>query len=431
MSKELYKREQEVRNLVAEVEAISDSAERAGRDITQSEKRRCEEITGSNGLLEVLNMDIDKLKRQFRSHALAEMEPRLDQQMRQAGLTTSSQKASSIFASREQAYDVGMFYAGTLFGSRKAMRHCEDNGLISNAMSEGVNSGGGFLVPEQLESVVVELREQFGVMRREANVVAMSSDSMLVPKNAGEVSSYYVSENAAITTSDMVLSQLRLTAKKLATLTAVSSELNEDSVLSMADMLTRSIAYSFSLKEDQAGFLGDATSTYGGIVGLANALNAGATYTATSRTTFGALTLADFESCMGGAKLWVGSKPKWYISQQGWANSMQRLLDSAGGNSLISLAMGAQKTFLGFDVVISQVLPSTLTGTTGTLACFFGDLKGGVLFGSRRGINLGVDSSLYFNQDALAVRATERFDINVHDRGDATNAGGIVKMIFG
>ena len=98
---------------------------------------------------------------------------------------------------------------------------------------------------------------------------------------------------------------------------------------------------------------------------------------------------------------------------------------------MISLAMGAQKTFLGFDVVISQVLPSTLTGTTGTLACFFGDLKGGVLFGSRRGINVAVDSSIYFNQDALAVRATERFDINVHDRGDATNAGGIVKMIFG
>ncbi len=58
---------------------------------------------------------------------------------------------------------------------------------------------------------------------------------------------------------------------------------------------------------------------------------------------------------------------------------MQRLLDAAGGNSLISLAMGAEKTFLGFPVVISQVLPSALIGTTGTLACFFGHLKSGVL----------------------------------------------------
>jgi HK97 family phage major capsid protein len=287
------------------------------------------------------------------------------------------------------------------------------------------------LVPEVLESTIVELRENFGVFRQESQVIPMSSDSHIMPKVVGELTSYYVSEMAQITPSDMTLQQIRLTARKLATLTAVSSELEEDAIVAMAEMLTRSIAYSFALKEDQAGFLGDSTIAYGGISGLNTVLAAGSTVTATGRTTFGALTFADFEAMVGRCKLWAGSTPKWFISQQGWANSMQRLLDAAGGNTLVSLAMGAEKTFLGFPVVISQVLESRTTGTTGATACYFGDLRQGVYFGSRRGINVQVDPSVYFTQDALAVRSTQRFDINIHDRGDASNAGGIVKLVFG
>ena len=62
---------------------------------------------------------------------------------------------------------------------------------------------------------------------------------------------------------------------------------------------------------------------------------------------------------------------------------------------------------------------------------FFGDLMQGVYFGSRRGVTLAVDSSVYFASDALAVRGTERYDIVVHDRGDASTSGGIIKVVFG
>lgn len=149
--------------------------------------------------------------------------------------------------------------------------------------------------------------------------------------------------------------------------------------------------------------------------------------TATGRTTFGALTLADFEAVVGKAKMWAGSKPKRYISQRGWANSMQRLLDAAGGNTLVSLAMGAEKHF--------PRLPSCHQPSFAK--CIDGHHRNSCLllwrpeFGSRRGFNVKVDPSFYFSQDALAVRATQRYDINIHDIGDATNAGGIVKLQFG
>jgi HK97 family phage major capsid protein len=248
---------------------------------------------------------------------------------------------------------------------------------------------------------------------------------------AKAITAYYVGEGATITASDVTLGSIKLDPKKLATLTVFSSEVDEDAAMSIAEMLARSVAQSFAIAEDQAGFLGDGTSTYGGITGLITALNAGSHYTATSRQTFGALTMADFESIIGQAKEWAGYSPKWYISKAGWASSMQRLANAVGGNDNMSIANGTPASFLGYPVVWSQVLESRLTGTTGGTFCFFGDLRQGTYLGSRRDVRLALDSSRYFEQDSIALRATQRYDIRVHDVGTSTASGGIVRGIFG
>jgi HK97 family phage major capsid protein len=141
------------------------------------------------------------------------------------------------------------------------------------------------------------------------------------------------------------------------------------------------------------------------------------------------LTLANFESVVGKRKLW--GSPKWYVSQAGWAASMQRLANAQGGSTSAELLGGVMPMFLGYPVVVSQVLNSALTGTTTQRALYFGDLSNGVFFGSRRGISLAVDNSLGFLTDTINIRATERFDIVVHDRGDSSISGGIVALTFG
>ena len=271
----------------------------------------------------------------------------------------------------------------------------------------------------------------YGVFRSESTVMPLSGGKMVVPRLTGEVTSYYVGEGSTITASDMTVSTVELDAKKLACMTTVSSELNEDAVVSVADMLARSIAHKFAIAEDEAGFLGDGTSTYGGIVGLQSALAAGSVYTATSRQTFSALTFADFESMVGQCKMWRGASPKWYVSQAGWAASMQRLANAAGGVTMAELADGMATAFLGYPVVISQTLNKALTGTSGQRALYFGDLRQGSYFGSRRGITIQLDNSRYFEQDLIAIKATQRYDINVFDRGGASEAGGIIGLNFG
>jgi HK97 family phage major capsid protein len=221
-------------------------------------------------------------------------------------------------------------------------------------------------------------------------------------------------------------------AKKLAVLTVMSSEIAEDAIISVAELFTRSVAQSFATMEDNCLFLGDGTSTYGGISGLQTALAAGSRYTATGRSTFDTLLMGDFEAMIGRSKQWAGYQPKWFISKAGWAASMQRLSNAVGGNSTVTIADGAsQATFLGFPVVWCQGMESRLTGTTGGTFCYFGDLRQGVYFGERRGVSVAVDASRYFEQDSLAMRAIERIDLAVHDVGTATASGGIVRGIFG
>lgn len=437
---------EEIAALSDRVQAIAKLAEIENRDMTADESAEVDRIQGlgdKTGEIQAKQVELDrvaKIEALQAEAAKTRLTPVLDKHIdKESGnksfkIPARARATGSLtaFKDEETAYKMGQWVRATIGGNKKAREFCRDQGIkIQGAMTTGDNTKGGFLLPEPLEASIIELRENFGVFRRFAMPWQMSDAVQIVPKLSGEVTSYYVGENSSITASDMTVNQIRLEAKKLATLTVISSELNEDSVISVAEMLSRSVAYKFAYDEDNAGFNGDGTSTYGGIVGLSGALAAGSKVTATSLLTFGTLTTAFFEQVIGKAKMWPGARPAWFISQNGWANSMQRLLDATGGTNIGDLAAGAPKQFLGYPVIISQVLNSALTGTTGTVACYFGDLSMGAIMGSRRGISIAADSSVYFTQDAVAVRATQRFDINVHDRGDASNAGGLIQLVFG
>jgi hypothetical protein len=57
---------------------------------------------------------------------------------------------------------------------------------------------------------------------------------------------------------------------------------------------------------------------------------------------------------------------------------------------------------------------------------FFGDLPKAAMMGERRGVTIKRSDHRYFENDQIGLLGTERFDINVHDFGDNTNAGPLV-----
>jgi HK97 family phage major capsid protein len=94
-------------------------------------------------------------------------------------------------------------------------------------------------------------------------------------RRASGVTAYYVGENASITESQKGWDQITLTAKKLACLTRISTELAEDAAINVADDLAREMAYALATAEDTAGWNGDGSSTYAGITGVKTKFVAG------------------------------------------------------------------------------------------------------------------------------------------------------------
>src|SRR5690606_16201580 len=85
---------------------------------------------------------------------------------------------------------------------------------------------------------------------------------------------------------------------------------------------------------------------------------------------------------------------------------------------------GTGRTFLGYSVEVSQVLPTSTA--TNTIACLFGNLRMAAMLADRRQTSIAFSEHLNFAEDELAIRGTERLDIVVHDAGTASAAGPIV-----
>jgi HK97 family phage major capsid protein len=333
----------------------------------------------------------------------------------------------------ERAYKAGQFLAATLFKNDRSAEWCRDNGVVIRAeLTESDNTLGGFVVPDEMESAVINLRESYGVMRREARIVPMGSDVKNIPRRTGGLTAYFAGDNDSMTASDKAWDSVGLTARKLYALCKYSSELNEDAIINIGDDLTDEIAYAFANKEDECGFNGTGTSTYGGMVGVLNAVAAGGIYTAiTGNTAFSTLDLADFEAIVGKLPQYAEANAKWYISRAGYYASMARLMDAGGGNAITDLASGVrQPLFLGYPVVFTQALNATLTAQTSTKVFVFGDLRQGVAFGNRRGMSVMVSEHAYFAYDQLAIRGTERFCINVHETGSSTVPSSLIVVAF-
>jgi HK97 family phage major capsid protein len=75
------------------------------------------------------------------------------------------------------------------------------------------------------------------------------------------------------------------------------------------------------------------------------------------------------------------------------------------------------------------------TDSNSQILALFGDFGLAADFGDRAGIAIATSQSAsvggesVFERDETAVKATERFDENVHDLGDSTNAGPVVGLI--
>jgi len=349
-----------------------------------------------------------------------------------------------VWPTREAAKRFGLFIMGHIGGNADCKQALENCGVQVKALAESATSTGGALVPEEFHPQLIELMQSYGKFRANAQVVPLGSETATWPKLDADVTGYVPGEAGTITASNPTFSNVALVAKKFAALCAISSELAADAAVAVGEIVGRSIARKFAYMEDQAGFLGDGTSTYWGITGLAGAFTAHPSFSGRSAATaYGGLVNAtgnaDSELVFADLLRMVGSLPdfadtgcKWYMNRYWYYNVIWPLiagLSSSNRSSIGTIAEGysaPQKMLLGYPVELVSVLPSAMA--TDTFSAYLGDLSQGAYMGNRATLAIEQDRSVYFASDQIAVRGLERVAFNVFGIGDASNAGPICAL---
>ena len=355
----------------------------------------------------------------------------------------------------EEAYESGLCMlarCGTGGVRDWALSRARDRNMnmevLSPFQTEDGNTQGGYLVFPEFEARLINLKEKYGVLQQNAFRLPMASDTLIIPRRAGGTTVYYPGENGQLTESAMKFDQLQLICKKYAQMTRWSTELNEDSVIAMADLLAGEFAYQFAKAEDVNGFIGDGTSTYAGVIGLlfklVNTVNgvsptaslagsvAGGLACLATHTTVPTTTLADWEAVVGKLPLYSEGRANWYMTKSVFWAGPARLIDAAGGNAALFLVSGAPMKFLGYDVVFAQAMPTASAATGATAAsplsvpAVLGDMSMTSYLGVRRGVTVKTSDQRYIEFDQIAIQATERVAINnaVGDSVDPTSVPG-------
>lgn len=352
-------------------------------------------------------------------------------------------KHINLYGNRHQDEELAYRFAQWWFATNlpgdsplraKAAIFCGENGIPTvKALNEGINEQGGALVPPEFDNMLIRLLERFGVFRQYTRMNQMAGDTKMIPRRTGGITATWVGEGASITDSTPTYDNLQLVAKKLAARVIMSSEITEDSAVSIADQLAFEIATAFALAEDQAAFLGDASPTFGGITGIgpklrgldATIANIAGLFVAAGNL-FSEFILKDFNGTVALLPQYADTaQTAWYCHRSFYFGVMQTLELAAGGNTIREIATGdraARPLFLGYPVNFTQVMPRT--DANSQIAAILGDLSLGTVMGDKRQRTLFTDPFSLSGNDQIAVRGTERIDINVHDVGNASATPG-------
>lgn len=335
----------------------------------------------------------------------------------------------------ESAYRCGRWIKATVFKSDADIRWCREHGVEARALNEGSNAAGGALVPEEFAARVIRLVETYGTFPGSAENVSMSRDTMVIPKRLTGTTAYFVGEGSSVTESEPTYGNVSLVAKKLAVGCRMSSEVVDDTagVVSLADAVATEFGTSLAYKIDLCGWLGDGTSDFGGINGIANKIN-GAAHTASvvtalaGNTGFETLDIEDFLGVIGKLPIYARQGAAWYVSPAGYAASIARLKYAAGGNTVENVGAGAGESFLGYPVRMVHVMNSTLGVDSAKIKVLFGNMALSSIYARRRDFSVRLFDQVYATTDQLLLQGTMRFDVNHHSLGTTSEVGPVVAL---
>ena len=142
---------------------------------------------------------------------------------------------------------------------------------ISNVLVEGTDSAGGYLVPDEWDSRLIEKLEQENIMRRLGTVIQTSGDHK-INVAASYPTAAWIEEGGQIQFSDASFEQKVLSSYKLHAAVKISEELLADNQFGLENWLINAMGRSLANAEEAAMLCGDGN---GKPYGITNATEGG------------------------------------------------------------------------------------------------------------------------------------------------------------
>ena len=238
---------------------------------------------------------------------------------------------------------------------------------VVNALQEGTDSEGGYLVPDEYERTLVEALEEENVFRQLAKVIRTSSGDRKIPVVATKGTASWIDEEGAYTESDDSFGQVSIGAYKVDTMIKVSEELLNDSVFDLESYIAKEFARRIGAKEEEAFFTGDGSGKPLGVLAATGGAETGVT--AASST---AITVEELMDLFYSLKSPYRKKAVWVLNDS-TIKAVRKLKDSTGQYLWQpSLMAGTPDTLLGRPVKTSAYMPVIAAGAK-TIA--FGDFS--------------------------------------------------------
>ena len=272
---------------------------------------------------------------------------------------------------------------------------------VLNALQEGTDSEGGYLVPDEFERTLVEALEEENVFRTLAHVIRTSSGDRKIPVVASKGSASWVDEEGAYQESDDAFSQVSIGAYKLGTMIKVSEELLADSVFDLEAYISKEFARRIGAREEESFFNGDGKGKPLGILAATGGAEVGVT--AASAT---AITADEVIDLFYSLKAPYRKNAVWVLNDA-TVKQIRKLKDTTGQYLWQpSLVAGTPDTILGRPVKTSAFMPTAAAGAK-TIA--FGDFKY-YWIADRQGRTFKKLSELYAANGQVGFMGTQRVD---------------------
>ena len=272
---------------------------------------------------------------------------------------------------------------------------------MKNALQEGVDSEGGYLVPDTFEHSLVQALEQENIVREHAHVFTTSSGNHKIPVVTSKGTASWIDEEGAIPESDDAFGQQLIGAHKVGTLIKVSEELLNDSAFDLESYFTSEFARRIGNKEEDAFFNGDGQGKPLGILAASGGAQVGVT--AASATAVTADEIIDLFYSLDSP---YRKNAIWVLNDSSIA-AIRKLKDNSGQYLWQpALHEGTFDTLLGKRIFTSPFVPEMKSGNKSVI---FGDFSF-YWIGDRQGITFKRLNERYADTGQIGFIATKRLD---------------------